>query len=628
MNKPTPEQKVFIEADDRVISFWGPAGSGKSETLGGKMVHECSNDPDVHILCVSLTRLAVDSLRTNLPELKGWNDSLWRRIEIGTFHKLAYRYVRQYAQQLGYFPNFEIDAGITKKLLRELLKRKEYRPLRKSLKLLLDVNQRHIRSGKKLRKFVNLKFKSKYQAMVKSLLQKLKRLKVEGNVMDFDDLLFHFHWLLRTDKRVFHSVLLRYTHLIVDEFQDTTGMQWRISKLLIAGGIRFIGAGDPYQTIHLYAGASLKRFDQLEALGGCKKCELTQNHRSTQQIVSLSNAILGQYNDVEFSKVRTGMTGPLPKVYLNEYAGQLHMAILKLINKYHKKGLSLNDMAVVARFDKDLANFAPVLVKSKVPYIFHKKQYNEIPVAIRMYKAIVKISLDGGSRDPWSTVLPYLSGIGKRCTKSLLNLLKDDKYNYRALHQYSGQHNKPELEKLLRLIDEIRNHRKDFEMINSKIMTFLKGLKKRIRSLDLYAQAISNLASLSPAKEDLMFSLYELSDINFSGGVDRSGNAARITLANIHQIKGGQFKAIFLLGSFDSRFKAHDTFKKRRAILEELYVLNTAITRTEKHLWLFFPISKDDWLKIEDRPNPSRFVRNCSPDLLRFYKVKQDTPKP
>ena len=125
---------------------------------------------------------------------------------------------------------------------------------------------------------------------------------------------------------VVDAVLKDYTHLFVDEFQDTTGIQWRVTKLLIAAGIRFLGAGDPYQTIHRYAGASFQRFDQLEALKGCQAFELTVNHRSTQQVVALANGLIGQHNRGLSNKVTANKTGPKPKVYVAEYRPLLHQA--------------------------------------------------------------------------------------------------------------------------------------------------------------------------------------------------------------------------------------------------------------------------------------------------------------
>ena len=314
--KLTDEQKAVVECTDSPISLRGFHGTGKTGTLCSYIVERLRRDENALILGLSLTKLAALNLKRKLITHPDWNPIFDRRVTVGTFHSFGYRYVRKFAGLVGFTSSFDIDNGINEKLLRKIIAHKKYDSLDDPLKLIMKANRKHVRSGKRISEVAQgIAGNEKDPELIVEAVRELKQRKRQLNVMDFDDLLFHFYTMLRKDREVMDAVLADYTHLVVDEFQDTTGIQWRVSKLLIEAGIRFLGAGDPYQTIHRYAGASFKRFDQLEALKGCKAFELTENHRSTKQVVALANAILGQHSRGLSNKVTAKKTGPKPKVY-------------------------------------------------------------------------------------------------------------------------------------------------------------------------------------------------------------------------------------------------------------------------------------------------------------------------
>ena len=166
--------------------------------------------------------------------------------------------------------------------------------------------------------------------------------------------------------------------MVVDEFQDTTEIQWQIMEVVIREGIRFLGAGDPFQTLFRYTGASLDRFNQLGSLAGCRKFVLTQNHRTTKQIVALGNSVLGQHSPVSANAVWSKKDGPKPQVLLNPNMGFLCKAILEKIRLHiENDSLSLNDVAVTFRNDSIVNYLRNILNKMKFPYVFHSKTAND-----------------------------------------------------------------------------------------------------------------------------------------------------------------------------------------------------------------------------------------------------------
>ena len=188
------------------------------------------------------------------------------------------------------------------------------------------MNRKYVRSTKDIESIAKELIEDRNdRKLAIRILKKLKVWKRENNVMDFDDTLFYFRKLLENDPTIAKTVTRDFSHLAVDEFQDITEVQWCIMKILIDAGICFFGTGDPFQTLYRYAGASLERFDQLEAIPGCRTFELTENHRTTKPIVALANGLIRQISKKDSNKVWTEEPGPKPIIYFNpflEYASQ------------------------------------------------------------------------------------------------------------------------------------------------------------------------------------------------------------------------------------------------------------------------------------------------------------------
>ena len=244
---------------------------------------------------MSLTKRAAGNLSDKLHEHPDWEASFDSRVVVGTIHSFAIRYLRRFASGVGFDPDFEIDNDINDELLRKLIKGKSFIRIKKPLDVLKKLNRKYVRSTKDIESIAEELIENRNdRKLAIRILNKLKVWKRENNVMDFDDTLFYFRKLLENDPTVAKAVTRDFSHLAVDEFQDITEFQWRIMKILIDAGICFFGTGDPFQTLYRYAGASLERFDQLEAIPGCRTFELTENHRTTKPIVALANGLIGQ----------------------------------------------------------------------------------------------------------------------------------------------------------------------------------------------------------------------------------------------------------------------------------------------------------------------------------------------
>lgn len=622
--KLTKEQRLVIKCKDPVISLRGYHGTGKTETTSEYAMEVLRANHRNRVLVVTLTKRASANFADRLHGHPDWDRRFNHRIRVGTFHSFAQSYVRKFARLIGFTPSFLLDNEINYKILSKLVKNRDFKFSDTPAKDLNDLYKRHVRSAKGLKSTVKQHVKDrKDQKLAIRILKGLRRRKMEMNVMDHDDSIYYFRRLLKKEARVVNAILRDFSHMVVDEFQDTTEVQWQIMEVLIREGIRFLGAGDPFQTLFRYTGASLDRFNQLGSLEGCRKFVLTQNHRTTKQIVALGNSVLGQHSPVNVNAVWSKKDGPKPQVLLNPNMGFLCKAILEKIRLHiENDGLSLNDVAVTFRNDSIVNYLRNILNKMKFPYVFHSKTANDTPEAVAVVTAILEIGLHNCNGSQWKLVLPYLSGVGDKKIKILLNMLTKNKFRYQGLKTLAEVVSQRDLLSLYNLFLKVNLIKGKPIKATKIIMKFLNGLKKNVPMLEIQSKQLISMAEKSTDIEDLIKNLKENPFGQYHIPKRHKGTDNHLTLGNVHQIKGQEFNVVFILGSYDTFFEKHNSFGNEDSIIDELYIMHTAITRSREYLYILFPMTHYDWERKNHPNNPSIFLIRSPKKLYDVFSIE------
>jgi DNA helicase-2/ATP-dependent DNA helicase PcrA len=621
--KSTREQRRVSKCEDPVISLRGYHGTGKTKTAVEYTIHRLQTDKNSRILVVTLTKRAAANFAERLHCHPDWRPEFNHRVRVGTFHSFAQSYIRKFASLIGVSPSFLLDNDINNKILNKLLKDRKFKFSENPAKYLNDLNRRHVRSTKGLKSTVrqNIK-KRKDQKGAIRILKRMRSQKKEMNVLDHDDTLYYFRRLLKKESRLVDDVFRDFSHMVVDEFQDTTDIQWQTMKILIGEGMRFLGAGDPYQTLFRYTGASLNRFNELESLEGCRKFELTENHRTTKQIVALANAVLGQHSPTNAHTVWSKIDGAKPQVLLNTNMGFLCKALLEKIRQHiENDALSLNDVLVTFRNDSITNYLRKMLNKLKLPYVFHSKTARDTPEVVAVVTAILEISMNNGNKARWKMVLPYLSGIGVQKTEKILKILANHKYRYQGLRTPSKEMPMQDLGKLYKLFLKA-NLLKGKPLKSTKIiLRFLKGLKRRIPGLETQSKKLIIMAERSTDSADFIENLKQQSFGQYYIPKRHQTTDNFLTLGNVHQIKGQEFKVVFILGSYDTFFENHNSFENEDSITDELFIMHTAITRSREYLYMLFPTTYFDWVRKNRPNNPSSFIKRSPNKLYDAFSI-------
>lgn len=622
---PTKEQKRVIGCSKPVIALNAPYGTGKTEVICRLIIRRAKKYHGIR--CLTLTKEAAKTMEDRLAGL-GF-DVRQTSVKIGTFHSFAYGELKNDAHIVGFKVRFDVDGRINNRILADLIVRHsaDLKGLDKAVKVLNDINKEHVGRGlsisQAIRKIVD---DEGYSVVIRKIIRQLKETKRELGVIDFDDMVYYFWKLLKRDKQVLSAVVAQYPLMVVDEFQDTTEIQWKIMELLIGEGMHFVGAGDPFQTLFRFAGASHDRFRQLERIPGCVSLPLTQNFRSTNEIIDLSNELRSQITHYKPVKVWSRKHDSRPRVTFS-YGDRRIKAVIGRIRKYREKGVPPKEIAVIGRFGDDLKPLSKKL-RGKVSHTLYPDETEEMSDFVKIVHAIMKIGQNQGGEDQWRVVLPRLRGVGDTKVGKILEILKKENHRYPGLKKVEGKGIASELKKFGRLCRDIGSLEDNPHGALMSVIGFCrKGNKvRKLAHKDTTLPTMEIIAKRSATIEEFLMDSQSFPyGIHYGLGKNQPPGDC-LTLSTIHKAKGKEFKVVIVMGPYDTRFDDDyfGTFKDGELIIDEIMILDTAITRCSRHLYLMFPMTHDDWEKKTHKKNPSIFIRNCDRKLYNMYSIEDD----
>ena len=290
LNKPQKEAVFHTEGPLLILAG---AGSGKTRVLTYRIAHlieDCGVNP-WNILAITFTNKAAEEMRQRVDSLVGIGaESIW----VSTFHSMCVRILRRYIDRLGYDNRFTIyDTDDQKTLMKEVCRKTDIDTKRFKERMLLSVissakNEMILPEEFELNAggdFVQLKIAKvykEYEAQMRA-----------NNALDFDDLLVKTVQLLETQPDVRENYQERFRYIMVDEYQDTNTVQFRLVSLL-AGKYRnlcVVGADD--QSIYKFRGANIRNILDFEKeFSDAKVIKLEQNYRSVGNVLEVANSVI------------------------------------------------------------------------------------------------------------------------------------------------------------------------------------------------------------------------------------------------------------------------------------------------------------------------------------------------
>jgi DNA helicase II / ATP-dependent DNA helicase PcrA len=632
-----PSQYEAVTSLDGPVLVIAGAGSGKTRTLVYRVARLFdAGVPPESILLMTFTRKAAGEMLERAASLA---DDRCRHVSGGTFHSLAHQVLRTKAELLGFDRTFTI------------LDRQDMEEIIQSVVKDAQIEKKAIRFPKRatlasiLSKAVNLEIPIEalmrddysqfleYIPQIGKIAQDYKEYKKTNQLMDYDDLLIRFRQLLMDNEAIRAELGARYRYIMVDEYQDTNGIQADIVRLLSSTHGNIMVVGDDSQSIYSFRGANYKNmFEFPKIFPGAKIIKLEENYRSTQPILALTNAIMDQATE-RFTKClftrREG--GQKPQVVDVKTDPEQALFISGRIRDFIAKGLSLKDMAVLFRAAHHSFELEMELARQSIPFVkFGGFKFME-SAHIKDVLAHLRVIVNSSDTLSWGRILRLIQNVGPRKSQAIIDWMRKEGRMPWQIHEWTGAGKNDEalksLSELMKgLSREKISPKEAVELVNKYYDPILKesfdNFPKREKDLEQIASMAGRYKKLRSFLDDLVL---EPPTSNAEFDTDAGDNY--LTLSTVHSSKGLEWPVVFVIWVMEGCFPSAKSYSSEADLEEERRLLYVASTRAKDNLILCYPGQEElpVWQLAETgyRNGLSSFIKALPRDVMEHASPKQ-----
>ncbi len=637
------QRQAVTTTEGPVMMIAGP-GSGKTRTLTYRIAHLVATGTDAfRVLALTFTNKAAKEMKERIHEIVGPEA---RNLWMGTFHSVFSRILRVEAENIGYPSNFVIyDTTDSRNLIKTIVKEMnlstdDYKPNILSSRISLAKN--NLINPQAYANNFNLtnqdeaagrpKMKEIYAAYI-------KRCKASG-AMDFDDLLLKMHEMLETQPELRKKYQERFHYVMVDEYQDTNHLQYRIIKSLAEYYQNICVVGDDAQSIYGFRGANISNILNFQKdYPNAQTFKLEQNYRSTKRIVSAANEIIGN-NQKQLEKIIWTDNTQGEKIVLfksssdNDEGNRVADSIFASQLRNHHKN---SDYAILYRTNAQSRAFEESLRKKNLRYVVYGGVSFYQRKEIKDLLAYMKLIVNPKDEESLRRVINYPTrGIGDKTVLKMKTIAAEQGIS------------------LWEVISNIEVYKLGGRITNAVkgFADMIKGFQKQLLTQDAYAVAFSvakttkilsnyyndqTVESLSKYEnlQELLNSVKEfaeadvvptdaegmpndnslgsyLQQIQLHTSLDEGEDEDAIKLMTIHAAKGLEFKNVYIVGMEEDLFPARQSTATREGLEEERRLFYVAATRAEERLFLSYATGRFRHGQF-NYTEPSRFLSEISP---------------
>ena len=366
LDKLNPAQKEAVLHKEGACLVIAGAGSGKTKVLTTRIAHliNCGVSP-YEILAITFTNKAAKEMRDRLNILVPNNNAF-----VGTFHSFGLRIIRENYLKLGLDRNFTIiDSddvlSIIKKILKEKgIDTKECAP--SYIRNRISFIKNEMLTPAEIEKFMT---SDAEQIAVEVYEEYKKRLK-NNNSVDFDDLLTLPVELFLQDKETLEHYQNKFKYILIDEYQDTNEVQYKLTKLLANKYQNLFVVGDPDQSIYMFRGANFRNILNFEKdYQNTKVIPLEENYRSTKMILDAANSVIKNNKERKDKNLRSNNGVGIKLKYLRSYDEKHEITlVIEQIKELLQQGYQKKDMAIFYRTNAQARIVEEQFLKSNIPY--------------------------------------------------------------------------------------------------------------------------------------------------------------------------------------------------------------------------------------------------------------------
>ena len=622
-----PQRQAVVQRGGPLLVIAG-AGSGKTRVLTRRIAHILASGDarPWEIMAITFTNKAADEMRRRVIELVGEEAN---RMWVSTFHSACLRMLRAHAEVLGFQRGFTIyDAGdaesAVERIMKELnLDTKRLSPRSVTSAISAAKNEMLSPAGYEASGHGDDPYHRRVAEIYRLYADRLKL----ANAMDFDALLLNAVEMM-SDPDVLRSYQDRFKYLLVDEFQDTNGVQNELVMMLAAKHRNLCVVGDSDQSIYRFRAADVRNILQFEQrFPDADVILLEQNFRSTQTILDAANAVISKNASRHAKNLFTeGAEGEKIRLYRagDEYdEGRWVASELRRLRS--ESSLDWNQMAVFYRTNAQSRVLEEEMLRANIPYrvISGMRFYDrkEIKNALAYARLIVNPRDEASAR---RVINEPKRGIGEVAQAKLGAYAAENGLSFAEASHYAKAAGLTAralggAEKFSFMLDELRAMANDLsprEVIDAIVRESGMGDALRAENSDESYSRLENLGELASAAsqyDTLMDFVERMALVADSDQLD--GGAGAISLMTLHVAKGLEFPAVVITGLEETIFPHRRALSDEAELEEERRLCYVGITRAMRHLVLTHAWSRTMWGNHVDAL-ASRFLLEIPPELV------------
>ena len=640
----TSQWEVVRDADGPALVLAG-AGSGKTRTLVYRVAYllEKGVHPE-EILLVTFTNKASQEMRNRVELLlKTKSKGLW----CGTFHHIANRVLRTYGKPLGLEPDFGIlDEEDSRDLLKACLKSLEHEmgtgtklPKPGVIQSLLSFS---VNSKKTVAQTVSQNYP--YLSQFSDFFEKLRKLyedrKRKTKSLDYDDLLVWWLELLKRSDNVRENLTARFRYVLVDEYQDTNKLQHEIMTILSERHRNLLVVGDDAQSIYSFRAATIRNIlDFPKDFPDCRVFRLETNYRSTGAILAMANHSISQ-NRQQFPKKLKSVReeGSAPQMVRVRDARQEANFIVQRILELRTEGADLSNIAVLFRAHYQAAELEMELAKRGVDYVVRGgiRFFEQAHIKdVLSYLRIVSNPMD---EIAWIRALMLQPGIGMGYADRIFQKVEQVSGDpARVLSEAFGAELPTRVRQgfsqfraiLTKLVDPEKRDKPELLLeevlergYSKHLLLNFENARDRLEDLRQLVNFAHSYKGLKDFLADVMLKEGFRGETFVEAGAERDEESP-LVLSTIHQAKGLEWKAVFVIGLSEGQFPHVKALDSEESLEEERRLFYVASTRAKDLLFLTQPMMRYDSQAGMVITRPSLFILELSHDLYEEVEVEE-----
>ncbi len=620
------QQREAVNHLDGPCLVMAGAGSGKTKVLTTRIVNLIENGVrDYNILAITFTNKAAKEMRDRVNNMYGDVSSF-----IGTFHSFGLKVIRENYEECGLSKNFTIiDGDDSLSIIKKILKNDNIDPKKMSpyaIRNKVSFIKNEMLSDAELDRTFNTEFDS----LCVKVYRKYQRMLHDSNVIDFDDLLMMPVKLFMDHDDILDKYQDHFPYILIDEYQDTNPVQYKLCKLLASKMRNIFVVGDMNQSIYAFRQADYKNIINFEHdYPECVTIKLEENYRSTNNILNAANCVIKNNKERKDLNLWSERGDGVKVNYIRSYDERHEVTVvMNEIDKLIQDGYKYQDIAILYRTNGQSRVFEEGLLGKGIPckvvggyYFYNRKEIKDLIAYLRLiYNTSDSVSLTRIINVP-------KRGIGEAAIKAL-----ETESLINGSSMYDNLNSKKELE-FKSLIEELKDYSLEHsltELIDYILeKTEMKSELENEKTLEneLRLENLMEFKSITASYEEN----YGTSDLGdflesislFADMSQHKEDGNEVTLMTLHSAKGLEFTVVFLVGMEEGIFPHSNSLLEENGLEEERRLCYVGITRAKEILYL--TNAKRRMLYGRESNNlPSRFIDEIDPKYIERMDTMKD----